>query len=172
MPLCRKTFPALLGAIANVTRAARQSRSAMKETLVRSARASDASDIARLSAQLGYPALAEEIPERLARLSGDPAVSAMVAEVDGRVSGLLTIHLRYTLNHHTPLAQITMLVVDEGVRGTGVGRALVTHAEQWARERDCRRVVVTTQLSRAGAHAFYETIGYTHTGRRYGKDFA
>jgi hypothetical protein len=30
---------------------------------------------------------------------------------------------------------------------------------------------VTTALQRAGAHAFYERIGYRHTGRRYGKDF-
>jgi GNAT superfamily N-acetyltransferase len=62
-------------------------------------------------------------------------------------------------------------VVEESMRGTGVGRAIVDEAERWARERDCHRIVVTTALRRADAHAFYERIGYTHTGRRYAKDF-
>ena len=51
-------------------------------------------------------------------------------------------------------------------------RALVDEAEAWARAQGCRRIIVTTALHRTGAHAFYERIGYAHTGRRYGKDFA
>jgi len=43
--------------------------------------------------------------------------------------------------------------------------------EHWARSRGCHRIVVTTALKRAEAHAFYERLGYRHTGRRYGKDF-
>jgi GNAT superfamily N-acetyltransferase len=61
--------------------------------------------------------------------------------------------------------------VDERVRGSGVGRVIVQAAEHWARERGCRRMVVTTALRRVDAHAFYERIGFTHTGRRYAKDF-
>ena len=44
-------------------------------------------------------------------------------------------------------------------------------AEDWARQCGCKRIVVTTALQRAGAHAFYERLAYAHTGRRYGKDF-
>lgn len=86
-------------------------------------------------------------------------------------AGLITVHLRYTMNHAAPLAQITLLVVDETRRTAGVGRVLVKAAEEWARERGCQRIVVTTALARGGAHAFYERVGYAHTGRRYGKDF-
>lgn len=144
----------------------------MATVTVRDALPSDAADMARLTAQLGYPSGEAELPGRLARLSADSNARAFVAEVDARVAGLVTIHLRYTLNHSAPIAQITLLVVDESVRGRGVGRALVAACERFAMDRGTRRINVTTQLSRAGAHAFYESVGYTHTGRRYGKDFA
>jgi GNAT superfamily N-acetyltransferase len=108
---------------------------------------------------------------RVERLENDPCVQALVADDDGAVVGLITTHLRHTMNHAAPLAQITLLVVDEARRGKGVGRQLVTGAESWAREHGCKRIVVTTALQRADAHTFYERLDYAHTGRRYGKDF-
>ncbi len=112
------------------------------------------------------------MPERVGRLAADANARTFVAQASGgEIVGLETVHLRFTLNHAAPLAQITMLVTDEAHRGRGVGRALVSAAEDWARERGCARIVVTTALHRADAHAFYEKTGYAHTGRRYGKDF-
>lgn len=127
--------------------------------------------MARLCTQLGYPADADAMPGRLARVASDPNARVLVAESGDAAIGLATVHLRHTMNHAAPLAQLTLLVVDEGRRTRGVGRALTRAAEQWARERGCRRIVVTTALQRADAHAFYERVGYRHTGRRYGKDF-
>ena len=97
---------------------------------------------------------------------------ALVATSGVDVVGLATVHLRAMINHAAPLAQLTLLVVAEERRSLGVGRALVDEAEAWAKAQGCRRIIVTTALHRAGAHAFYERIGYAHTGRRYGKDFA
>ena len=138
---------------------------------VRDAGASDAEALARLCTQLGYPTDAAAMPTRLVRLSADPNARAFVATSANVVIGLVTVHLRNTMNHEAPIAQITLLVVDETVRSRGTGRALVDAAEQWARSRGSRRITVTTALARGGAHAFYERVGYAHTGRRYGKDF-
>ncbi len=138
---------------------------------VREARAGDADGLARLCTQLGYPADTAAMPSRLARLCEDSNARAFVA-VQGRdLVGLVTVHLRDTLNHPTPIAQITLLVVDEATRSKGVGRALVGACEEFARERGVRRMAVTTALDRSGAHVFYEHVGYRHTGRRYAKDF-
>lgn len=139
---------------------------------VRTAEASDSDALARLCTQLGYPAQPSDMPARLAQLRNDPNVRALVATDGDAVVGLITTQVRYTMNHATPIAQITMLVVDEAQRGKGIGRALVDASEAWARECGCQRIVVTTALNRAGAHAFYESVNYAHTGRRYGKDFA
>jgi GNAT superfamily N-acetyltransferase len=138
---------------------------------VRDAVPADADAMARLCVQLGYPAESSVIPERLARLAADPNARVFVATHGDDVVGLVTVHLRHTLNHEAPVGQITLLVVDEAIRSRGAGRALVEAAETWARSRGTRRIIVTTALDRAGAHAFYEKVGYSHTGRRYGKDF-
>jgi GNAT superfamily N-acetyltransferase len=141
------------------------------ETSVRDARAEDAEAMSRLCTQLGYPAQGSAIPKRLARLQSDPNARALVADAGDGPIGLATVHLRHTINHEAPIAQLTLLVVDESQRTRGVGRALVEAAERWAHAQGCHRIVVTTALQRADAHAFYERIGYRHTGRRYGKDF-
>ena len=144
---------------------------AESQHIVREPTTADAEALARLSTQLGYPADAGMMPERLTRLADDPNARAFVVSDGGRVVGMITIHLRDTLNHSRPIAQITLLVVDESIRSRGAGRALVEAAEEWARARGAKRVAVTTALDRAGAHAFYERLGYAHTGRRYAKDF-
>ena len=131
--------------------------------------------MAGLCEQLGYPSSVERIQRRFARLVGDDVRTLVAAQPrsDGEaVIGLATVHLRFTINHDTPIGQLTMLVVDEKNRTHGVGRALVDEAERWARMRGCKRFVVTTALHRADAHAFYERLNYKHTGRRYGKDFS
>ena len=138
---------------------------------VREPTSDDAEALARLATQLGYPADAGSMPDRVDRLRGDKNAKAFVVLDGERVVGMITIHLRDTLNHATPIAQITLLVVDESIRSRGAGRALVDAAEAWATERGAKRVAVTTALDRAGAHAFYEKLGYAHTGRRYAKDF-
>lgn len=138
---------------------------------VRHAEAGDADALARLCGQLGYPSSRDAVLSRLERMVRDGA-RALVAASGGDVVGLATVHLRNMINHEAPLAQLTLLVVDEARRSQGVGRALVDEAEAWARAQGCRRIIVTTALHRTGAHAFYERIGYSHTGRRYGKDFA
>ena len=142
-----------------------------EEVRVREAVGADAEAMARLCVQLGYPADSSDMPARLARLSDDPNARAFVATDGKRVVGLLTVHLRNTLNHEAPIGQITLLVVDEAIRTRGAGRALVEAAEEWARSRGTTRITVTTALDRNGAHAFYEKVGYSHTGRRYGKNF-
>ena len=81
------------------------------------------------------------------------------------------MHVRYVINHDAPIAQLTLLVVDERHRTAGAGRALVDAVEAWARHRGSRRLVVTTALDRAAAHMFYERLGFELTGRRYAKNF-
>lgn len=138
---------------------------------LRAARREDAAALARLSTQLGYPAVPDDMPARLEGLANDANARVFVADSAGEAIGLATVHVRHTINHAAPIAQLTLLVVDEAKRGRGVGRLLVEAAERWAHERGCHRIVVTTALQRSDAHSFYERLGYRHTGRRYGKDF-
>ena len=63
-------------------------------------------------------------------MADDRAV-ALVAERGGRVVGLATVHILSVMNRAGDVAWLTALVVDESVRGTGVGRLLVKAVEDF-----------------------------------------
>ena len=137
--------------------------------MIRVASAADAVAIAALAGALGYAADAADIPPRLAALESAGRAVALVAEVEGRVVGLITSHILATLHHTEPVALLTTLVVSEDARGAGVGRELVRAAEEWARGEGAQRMSVTSGLQRADAHQFYLRLGYAQTGLRFGK---
>jgi GNAT superfamily N-acetyltransferase len=136
---------------------------------IRRATPDDAESIARLVTQLGYPAVASDMPARLARLRDHDRGAVLLAHRGDAVVGLATIHVHSVVHRAGDVAWLTALVVDESARGTGVGRALVAAVEQFAREAGCERLSVTTHERRADARAFYARLGLEQTGRRFGK---
>ena len=134
--------------------------------VLRAPHAGDASAIASLLGQLGYPATARDIPERLAAFGTGPMAVAWVAELDGNVVGLATAHVIQSLHKTEVVAMLTVLVVDERVRGKGIGRAMVRKAEEWAIAQGASAISLTSALRRTDAHDFYKGLGYEHTGVR------
>ena len=127
---------------------------------VRPAGPDDASALAALAAQLGYPSTADDLVRRLAVIDARPHHAVYVAEFNGVVAGwvhvLMDLHLE-----SGEFAEIAGLVVDEKTRGTGVGLRLLAAAETWARERNADVVRVRSNVIRGGAHAFYVHAGYS-----------
>lgn len=147
----------------------------------RPATPSDAEAIARLVTELGYPTTAGEMPERLQRLAthhglggghGGARGIVLLAQRGERIVGLASAHVLSVLNRPRDVAWLTALVVEEGARGAGVGRALVEAIEAFAREAGCERLSVTTHEGWSGARAFYPRVGLAPTGRRFGKTLA
>ena len=134
---------------------------------IRDADRADAAAIARLLGQLGYPADAEEIPRRLARLQRSGADRLFVAEIDGEVVGLAGIHVAPSVEYDADAAKVSAIVVDERFRRRGVGRALLEAVEEEARARGCGLVFLTTAERRKEAHEFYRGLGWEETGRRF-----
>jgi ribosomal protein S18 acetylase RimI-like enzyme len=64
------------------------------------------------------------------------------------------------------------LVVGERFRRRGIGELLMEALEQEARARGGKTMVLNTAHRREAAHAFYEALGYEHTGRRYAKEIS
>ncbi|HEU5280094.1 MAG TPA: GNAT family N-acetyltransferase [Gaiellaceae bacterium] len=138
------------------------------EPLIRDATAADAAAVARLLAQLGYPAEPSAAAARLERLAivGDRVV---VAEAGGEVVGLAHLQVVPALEYDRPVGRIAALVVDEARRGTGIGRSLLEAVDAEARARGCALIFLTTSEHRAASHSFYEQAGLEQTGRRYGR---
>jgi GNAT superfamily N-acetyltransferase len=128
----------------------------------------DADAIAELMDVLGYPTSAAEVRDRLSRMNTDSIV-VLVADIDGRAAGVVTGHVVYSI-HSTPgVAWLTTLAVSERHQRQGIGASLTRALEEWARNKGAIRVSLTSGLQRAGAHSFYEGLGYERTGVRLTK---
>jgi len=128
---------------------------------LREARLGDAVEIARLSAELGYPASADEVSTRLTALLDDPVHRISVVELDGVLLGWIAVEGRMTLESGER-AEIVGLVVSAQARRQGVGRMLTDDAEQWARSLGFASLVVRSNVLRDASHAFYRRQGYAH----------
>ena len=127
----------------------------------------DAEGVATLSTQLGYPSTAEETLRRFRGIGDAPDARVWVAQApDGAIVGW--IHLfGNRLLESDPDIEIGGLVVHEDARGRGVGRALVSAAEDWARERGYTMVSVRSNVVRREAHEFYRGLGYEPTKSQF-----
>jgi GNAT superfamily N-acetyltransferase len=131
--------------------------------VVRAATPADVADLAELAGELGYPCEPADMARRLASIA--PGDEIRVAELDGRVAGWahLTVHRSLAWE---PFAEVLGLVVRDGMRGRGVGRALMNAAESWAIERGLASVRVRSAVHRDAAHAFYRALGYSESKRQ------
>jgi ribosomal protein S18 acetylase RimI-like enzyme len=88
-----------------------------------------------------------------------PATTLLVARDDaGEVLGILTLA---TFRIPTGVrAWIEDVVVDEGARRLGAGRALVERAIELAADAGARTVDLTSRRERESAHRLYETMGF------------
>lgn len=92
--------------------------------------------------------------------TADPHTSPVfVAEEDGVVCGFISGGTR---EHWTGEidAYISELVVDDGHVRHGVGRALVTELEKWARQHGYRRITLETGYGNQEAREFYHKLGF------------
>ena len=127
--------------------------------ILRDFQPADLPGVAALLEQLGYEPGVREIQDRLAHLAKASGQWVRVADVDGRVVGLLHVYERPALEKARE-AVVQSLVVDAAQRSRGVGAALMREAEQWARERGLPAVALYTRIDRDAARAFYERLGY------------
>jgi uncharacterized glyoxalase superfamily protein PhnB/N-acetylglutamate synthase-like GNAT family acetyltransferase len=112
-----------------------------------------------LISQLGHPASEEETGKRLVAISQDEEQALFVAE-KVHVVGMLHVALSTTLTAGM-LAEIRGLVVDESVRGLGIGTLLVMGGEKWAMTKGCTHMRVRMNVARTESGVFYEGRGYS-----------
>ena len=134
---------------------------------VRRARAEDADDITAVLAELGYSASPKDVARRLAGLDADERSAALVAVTGAEVVGMLTLHMVPVLHEPGDWCRLTALVVAPAARRRGVATALVSAAEEIARDAGCVRVEVTSALHRDGAHEFYRGRGYGQVSEHF-----
>lgn len=136
---------------------------------VRSAEPRDFDAVTVLLEALGRKEVTDETRDRCREIYAaqisDPAADHLVAEdEDGEIVGFCSLHFRKRLNYPTPQAWVPDLIVVERLRRTGVGKALLEHAEHRAIERGCWEITLESAHHRREAHRFYAGFGMRDAG--------
>jgi GNAT superfamily N-acetyltransferase len=69
-----------------------------------------------------------------------------------------------------PSAIVEDLCVDEGMRRQGVGRAMMAFAMSYAEANGCYKLALSSSSTRARAHDFYRSLGFSQHGVSFGVD--
>jgi ribosomal protein S18 acetylase RimI-like enzyme len=136
---------------------------------IRKAGIADSEPIARLVTDLGYPTSARQMQRRLEAILEDGDYHTLVACEMGQIVGFVGARGGPLYEDDERYGQIMALAVAPQHQRRGVGRMLMRAAELQLVERGARVLVATSGRHRSDAHAFYESCGYSFTGRRYKK---
>jgi GNAT superfamily N-acetyltransferase len=129
----------------------------------------DADELARLLTLLGHPTTAQEVRERWDVWTAERNEGFVAEREEGGLAGAVTLHRRRLLHRPLPVGRVTALIVDEDVRGRGIGRRLMDAAEESLGGAGCGIIELTSNLRLTAAHAFYQRLGYEQTGVRLAK---
>ncbi|MCR6737614.1 GNAT family N-acetyltransferase [Aeromonas dhakensis] len=141
---------------------------------IRKAREQDIDAILELNRQIGEihfaqapqvfcPPSPEERAFLLAAIAAEGRLFC-VAEQDGAVAGFLTarIDINETIPFLSkePICRIGTLVVDEGQRSQGIGKALIAHCDEWGKAQGASQLRLEVMAFNERAKALYERLGF------------
>ncbi|NOT48628.1 MAG: GNAT family N-acetyltransferase [Acidobacteria bacterium] len=144
---------------------------------IRNASIDDLQEIIRLIADdyLGQQRENFELPlnenyvKAFREIDADPNNELIVAELDGDLVGTMQLTLTPSLSFQGGRrCTVESVRVDEQFRGKGIGREMMLWAIEWAKEKTCVSMQLTSHISRERAHRFYEDLGFSksHVGMK------
>ncbi|NPV56557.1 MAG: GNAT family N-acetyltransferase [Anaerolineae bacterium] len=128
---------------------------------------------------------ADALPELFQAVSGAPrdelyfqtvmeSGSILLAEADGEVLGIAQVVIRQSeeIDIKVPrkYAHVDTLVVAEGKRGQGIGRALMLACDDWARQQGLSEIDLSVYEFNQPARRLYESLGYQTYKRHMSKN--
>ncbi len=139
--------------------------------VIRDAERHDIPQLARLFNELGHPIDAASISSNWDEWKNAGNAAIVAEQADGSILAVITLHHMRVLHRPYLVGRFTSLIVTASVRGQGIGRALVTAAENWLVEQGCELIEITSNVKLTEAHAFYEHLDYAKTSVRLAKAF-
>lgn len=143
----------------------------MKESLeIREATAEDVGELTRLYGQLDDSSRERPVDEAtvsrvFTRTRDYPGYRVLLAVEEGKVVGSFVLVILEMLGSRcAPEAIVEDVVVDRAARGKGIGRCMMAFAMEEAARNGCYKLVLSSNLERTGAHAFYNSLGFRQHG--------
>ena len=138
-------------------------------TRVRGATTEDVEIIHALAGELAAavgdsPPRSDAVEARLVELLEEPRAQVLVAEGEsGAVVGAASLWIKPDLAHGDTVVEVPMLVVTEGSRGEGVGKALMEEVRRVAAENEANVIELVATSQNVAAREFYRTLGFVET---------
>jgi GNAT superfamily N-acetyltransferase len=133
--------------------------------MVREARAEDFGDVVRLYRQLlpADPVLEDGSDAAVfAQILATPGLRILVLEVDGAIVGTTYLNVIPNMTRSaSPYAVVENVVVEESLRGTGLGKQLMAGTLAAAWEAGCYKAMLMTGSRRESTLAFYRACGFS-----------
>jgi GNAT superfamily N-acetyltransferase len=134
-----------------------------KPPVIRSAKIKDTDRIIELVSELGRPEPKnEEEIKHFAKLIqnyiSEKEKMILVAEIDSKVVGMISLVFLPLLNRIKPEAWIPDFIVDQEYRNKGIGKELLKKCIGIARKEKCWRIRLETGLSQKRAQRFYKMM--------------
>jgi len=111
--------------------------------------------------------------EYISGIIADENRGLFVAQVGSQIVGIVHVALQEAapipIKRPRRYALIENLVVAEKVRRSGIGRALVEKAHDWALSKGLSEVELMVWEFNEGSRSFYEQLGYTTASRKMWK---
>jgi GNAT superfamily N-acetyltransferase len=139
------------------------------DMMIREATEIDLPAILVLYAQLGQDdgsvLTLEEACRILDRMNSYPDYHLYVALVAGRIVGTFSMLIMDNMAHKGARSAILEdVVVEERLRGKGVGKRMTLFAYGLCNEKGCYKMALTSNKNRKEAHRFYESLGFEQHG--------
>lgn len=90
---------------------------------------------------------------------------------DGKEVARATLYVMSNDLHDEPFGLLEDVMVDEELRGQGIGTAIVKKIAEEAKEQNCYKLVATSRHSREKVHELYERLGFKNHGLEFRMDF-
>lgn len=135
--------------------------------VIREAAEADLPAVLALYGQVGDEALLSlDEARRIFRRFGEyPDYRLFVAEENGAVLGTYALLIMDNLGHlGAKSGVIEDVIVAPAHQGEGIGKAMMAHAIEECRAKDCYKTALSSNLKRDRAHTFYEAIGFERHG--------
>ena len=102
------------------------------------------------------------------RMKSYPNYHLYVAEEAQQIIGSFALLIMDNLGHRgTPSAIVEDVAVHPGYQRQGIGKDMMQFAIQLSRDAGCYKIVLSSNLKREKAHAFYEALGFEKHGYSY-----
>lgn len=133
--------------------------------MIRAAEAHDLDEVLRLYRQLhpGDPVVADGSDlAAFSRILGSPGLTLFVLDLDGCVVASTYLNVIPNITRSaSPYAVIENVVVEQSLRGTGLGKQIMAATLRAAWDAGCYKAMLMTGSRTPATHAFYRACGFS-----------